>query len=69
MARDGIKGYHVLLTSNKKIAADGTEKAQEKKFLNLSYSTSHLKTRLPLAQEYTVRFQILKKRVQNQIST
>ena len=42
MASSGIKGYHVLLTSDKKIPADDEDETQEKKFLNLSYSTSQL---------------------------
>ena len=37
-ARDGIKGYHFLLTGDNKIPADDAEETQENKFLRLSYS-------------------------------
>ena len=38
----GIKRYHVLLTSAKKILADDEDETREKEKPNLSYSTSQL---------------------------
>ena len=42
MARSGIKGYDVLITGDKKIPADDTDKTELKVFLNWGYSTRHL---------------------------
>ena len=60
MTREGIKGYHVILTGAKKIPADDEDEIQEKEIseLNLLNFTDY--NELIITQEDTVCFQIIK---------
>ena len=54
MSRSGIKGYHVILTSAKKIMADEAEDTKEKEIYELKLLNSTAFNGLIFAQENKV---------------